>query len=183
MAGARPPRRRVVALPTTTTTTTQSKKAELAKEAAARGLDAEQAERLNVTAAVAERKAQTKKEYFEWNVYNDDSQYRAHQKRLASLPKATVPDDDASTAASGGASLAPGEALDPTAAGVVPGAVPVREAALNRLVDSLHAQALKRAKFHRHRTEVDEGDIDFISDANQVYNKKLARAFDKYTGA
>jgi len=66
--------------------------------------------------------------------------------------------------------------------GVISGsAPPVREAALNRLVDSLHAQALKRSNFHRHRTEIDEGDVDFISDANAKYNKSLSRAFDKYT--
>lgn len=77
--------------------------------------------------------------------------------------------------------LEPGEALDPSAAVTGSNAPPVREAALNRLVDSLHAQALKRTKFHRHRLEVTEGDVDYINDANEKYNKKLSRAFDKYT--
>ena len=155
----------------------------MAKEAAERGLDAEQAERLNVTAATAERKTGGKKEYFDWIVFNDESQHRAHKKRVASMPKSAATMSATSTSTTSTSELAEGEAFDLTASGgVVPGAVPVREAALNRLVDSLHAQANKRAKFRRHRTEIDEGDVDFISDANQQYNKKLARAFDKYTG-
>jgi hypothetical protein len=95
------------------------------------------------------------------------------------MPK-SVATSDTSTAAASSTTLEPGEALDPSAA-VIGNNVPVREAALNRLVDSLHAQALKRTKFHRHRLEVAEGDVDYISDANEKYNKKLSRAFDKYT--
>ena len=97
------------------------------------------------------------------------------------MPKGVASSDTAASATSSTtATLQAGEALDPSSV-VVGGDAPVREAALNRLVDSLHTQALKRSKFHRHRLEIVEGDVDFINDSNEKYNKKLARAFDKYT--
>jgi hypothetical protein len=101
------------------------------------------------------RQAKVKKESFDWNCYNDDSQYHAHKKRIASMPKVASEisargdvDDLVGERADGAdVALAPGEALDPMTTGVISGtAPPVREAALNRLVDGLHAQVSVRTQ-------------------------------------
>jgi SYF2 splicing factor len=38
-----------------------------------------------------------------------------------------------------------------------------------------------RAKFSRRRTEYEAEDIDYINDRNKHFNKKIKRAYDKYT--
>jgi len=39
----------------------------------------------------------------------------------------------------------------------------------------------KRGKFSRKRLNEDEGDITYINEHNKVFNKKIARYYDKYT--
>ncbi|KAI9567717.1 SYF2 splicing factor-domain-containing protein [Boletus coccyginus] len=39
----------------------------------------------------------------------------------------------------------------------------------------------KKAKFSRKRLNEDEGDITYINERNRVFNKKIARYYDKYT--
>lgn len=38
-----------------------------------------------------------------------------------------------------------------------------------------------RSKFSRRRTQRDDDDVNFINDRNKRFNKKISRAFDKYT--
>jgi pre-mRNA-splicing factor SYF2 len=38
-----------------------------------------------------------------------------------------------------------------------------------------------RGKFSRRRTEYEGADVDYINDRNKHFNKKIKRAFDKYT--
>lgn len=181
----------------------REKQEELKKEAAERGLDPERAKLLNTTAAVAERqsRAHGEKKYFEWDMFNDDAQFRHHKKLVnKSLPDAKKPrtataaddddgDDNAADDAVAAAHISAAQADDADAAAALDPAqnaalgrssVP-REQALNRLVDTLHASAEKRAQFSRRRTEHEEADVDYINSKNKIFNKKLAKAYDSYS--
>jgi len=52
---------------------------------------------------------------------------------------------------------------------------------VNRMVDELEKSIAKRALFTRRRTFYEDADIDYINERNRVFNKKIARAFDKST--
>ncbi|KIY70252.1 SYF2-domain-containing protein [Cylindrobasidium torrendii FP15055 ss-10] len=55
------------------------------------------------------------------------------------------------------------------------------EEAIDRLVAKLNKDADKKSKFSRKRANEDEGDITYINEHNRVFNKKIARYYDKYT--
>lgn len=49
-----------------------------------------------------------------------------------------------------------------------------------RLTQSIK-QGKRKEKFSRRRTENSAADIDYINDRNKHFNKKIKRAYDKYT--
>lgn len=49
------------------------------------------------------------------------------------------------------------------------------------MVDEMKQLDEKRKKYSRRRTHRDERDVDFVNDRNQHFNKKIERAFGKYT--
>ncbi|TFK25418.1 mRNA splicing factor SYF2 [Coprinopsis marcescibilis] len=53
--------------------------------------------------------------------------------------------------------------------------------AIDRVVGKINKDIDKKAKFHRKRVNEDEGDITYINEHNRVFNKKIARYYDKYT--
>jgi len=55
------------------------------------------------------------------------------------------------------------------------------EEAIDRVVAKLNIDIDKRGKFSRKRLNEDEGDITYINEHNKVFNKKIARYYDKYT--
>ena len=55
------------------------------------------------------------------------------------------------------------------------------ERAVRRMAKELEGRAQQRSKFSRRRPEVPGADVDAINDRNAHFNKKLKRAFDKYT--
>ncbi|KAG8744757.1 hypothetical protein FRC10_009522 [Ceratobasidium sp. 414] len=55
------------------------------------------------------------------------------------------------------------------------------EEAIDRVVSKLNLDIDKRAKFSRKRVNEEEGDITYINERNRVFNKKIARFYDKYT--
>lgn len=55
------------------------------------------------------------------------------------------------------------------------------EEAIDRVVDKLALDNEKRKKFSRKRANDDKGDITYINERNRVFNKKIARYYDKYT--
>ncbi|KAF8328687.1 SYF2 splicing factor-domain-containing protein [Cantharellus anzutake] len=55
------------------------------------------------------------------------------------------------------------------------------EEAIDRVVAKLNLDLDKRGKFSRKRLNDDEGDITYINEHNKVFNKKIARYYDKYT--
>ena len=49
------------------------------------------------------------------------------------------------------------------------------------MAQELNEKKERNKKFSRRRTELDGADVDYINDRNQHFNKKIKRAFDKYT--
>ncbi|KAF5365323.1 hypothetical protein D9758_005418 [Tetrapyrgos nigripes] len=55
------------------------------------------------------------------------------------------------------------------------------EEAIDRVVSKINRDIDKKGKFSRKRLNEDEGDITYINEHNRVFNKKIARYYDKYT--
>ncbi|KAL0946221.1 hypothetical protein HGRIS_012480 [Hohenbuehelia grisea] len=55
------------------------------------------------------------------------------------------------------------------------------EDAIDRVVGKINKDIDKKKKFSRKRANEDEGDITYINEHNRVFNKKIARYYDKYT--
>ncbi|KAJ3759850.1 SYF2 splicing factor-domain-containing protein [Lentinula raphanica] len=55
------------------------------------------------------------------------------------------------------------------------------EDAIDRMVSKINKDIDKKSKFSRKRPNEDEGDITYINEHNRVFNKKIARYYDKYT--
>ncbi|KAJ7355811.1 SYF2-domain-containing protein [Mycena albidolilacea] len=55
------------------------------------------------------------------------------------------------------------------------------EDAIDRMVGKINKDIDKKSKFSRKRPNEDEGDITYINEHNRVFNKKIARYYDKYT--
>ena len=108
-----------------------------------------------------------RKAAFGWDVFNNDSLQKAYEKRLDTLPAA-----DQLTVATGTLDLDPlaygGERIDDPDA-------------LERMAAELEQRAEQHAKFSRRRPDVPGADVDSINHRNLHFNKKLKRAFDKYT--
>jgi cyclophilin family peptidyl-prolyl cis-trans isomerase len=112
---------------------------------------------LNVTAERAgvisnkRAKKEKNKASFGWNVFNQDSLYKAHEKRLAKI------------------------------APINPNASKDSEQGVERMLTELHEHEALRSKFSRRRTHLDGKDVDYINDRNKHFNAKISRSFDKYT--
>jgi hypothetical protein len=52
---------------------------------------------------------------------------------------------------------------------------------VDAMVKELEEQANRRSQFSRRRTHNEDADVTFINERNRNFNKKIARAFDKYT--
>ncbi|KAJ7885987.1 SYF2 splicing factor-domain-containing protein [Mycena leptocephala] len=55
------------------------------------------------------------------------------------------------------------------------------EDAIDRVVGKINRDIDKKSKFSRKRPNEEEGDITYINEHNRVFNKKIARYYDKYT--
>jgi len=55
------------------------------------------------------------------------------------------------------------------------------EEAIDRVIGKINADIDKKKKFSRKRNNEDDGDITYINERNKVFNKKIARYYDKYT--
>lgn len=49
------------------------------------------------------------------------------------------------------------------------------------MAKELETHIEKRSKFSRRRRRLEEEDVTYINERNRNYNKKISRAFDKYT--
>mmetsp|Transcript_273 Transcript_273/g.501 ORF Transcript_273/g.501 Transcript_273/m.501 type:complete len:460 (-) Transcript_273:172-1551(-) len=117
-----------------------------------------------------QRKAEKKeanRATFGWEAFTAEAGYKAYSKRLGKLPPPPEPVD------------APSAPMNPLRYGKV--GTKVSEVGLNRLVSELEGREEERKKYSRRRTAHDGATVDFINDKNEHFNKKIKRAFDKYT--
>jgi cyclophilin family peptidyl-prolyl cis-trans isomerase len=143
----------------------------------ARGEDPEKAY-LNQTVEHCEvlskkkKKKDKHKASFGWDVFNEDALYKAYKKRLKNLPDqsaARLTKDPSELYPEARKNLADGKQVATSADG------------LERMTAELEERRNKAKQFSRRRTVQDGADVNYINDRNQHFNKKIARAFDKYT--
>ncbi|GAB4822098.1 hypothetical protein N2152v2_009144 [Parachlorella kessleri] len=141
------------------------------------GLDPSQAYRLETaeTAEAIYQKKQKKQAPQGWEAFNQQSLYNAYEKRAAAiLPNAE--EYEAAKAADPEFYRA-GDSLQYGGSGKVP------EAAIDRMVAELNNRQSDRDKFSRRRRHREDKDVDYINERNAHFNKKIERAFGKYTQA
>lgn len=102
---------------------------------------------------------------FGWDVFNQDTLYRAYKSRL----KNVQPNADKDKIFRDANSLDYASNAQPT------------QGAIDHMVSELEQTAARRAKFSRRRGVNEDADIDSINERNRVFNKKVKRAFDQYT--
>jgi pre-mRNA-splicing factor SYF2 len=107
-----------------------------------------------------------------WDVFNNEAQYRNYKKKMRHAAS--------EGRAASGEDLVDGGDPDPLAYGQAP---PVSQDRVQALVEDMHDAAMRRASFSRRRTFNEEKDVTYINRRNEVYNKKIERAFDPYTYA
>lgn len=153
----------------------EEKKKRLEKQLDANGLDVSKAFMLDTQEAAEVKYKKWDKEPapFGWDVFNQRSLYKAYKKRTKHVSvtmedylKAKESDPDFFR---DGASLQYGKAPD------------IPEENVDRMVKELEEVASKRKAFSRRRKFHDEKDIDSINDRNEHFNRKIERAFGKYT--
>lgn len=130
---------------------------------------------LNETVEVVEmREAKKKKgnpDAFGWDVFNQDSLYRAHDKRLKHMHFDENAYKAQKEAAGSGAesSMVPGFGFQPS------------QEAKDRLQEAMDIATDKKGKFSRRRQFIEEEDATYVNERNRNFNKKLQRAFGAYT--
>ncbi|GAX82144.1 hypothetical protein CEUSTIGMA_g9572.t1 [Chlamydomonas eustigma] len=139
------------------------------------GLDPSQSHRLDtVEQAELQYKKKEKKEAPDgWDVFNSKTLYNAYLKRAE---KAPYSQEDYEAA----------KARDPnfylTADSLHHGKAPdIPQSNIDKMVSELTERERNRAEFSRRRAFRDSKDIDYINDRNAHFNKKIERAFGKYT--
>ena len=144
-----------------------------AEEAEQGGARSELDMRMEVTAeAAAERQAKETKKgkrraEYGWDVFNNEAQYRHYKKQSRRAA-------DDGRAAVGDEVVDEGDP-DPLAYGQAP---PIAKERVQALVEDMHDAALRRANWSRRRTFNEDKDVTYINKRNEVYNKKIERAFD-----
>ena len=117
-----------------------------------------------------EDKKQKRRAEHGWDVYNNEAQYRHYKKQTNRVAQD-------GRAAAGDEVLDEGDP-DPLAYGQAP---PVSKERVQALVEDMHDAAVRRASWSRRRTFHEDRDVTYINKRNEVFNKKIERAFDPYT--
>ncbi|CAM9591222.1 unnamed protein product [Heterosigma akashiwo] len=113
----------------------------------------------------AKKKKDKKAAAFGWDVFNADSLRRAYKGRLQHLPKGD----------GGGGGGGDGDPASFTSAGTL------RTNRLNKSGDQMAPCGTPELICTRRRMELEGADVDYINDRNKHFNKKIKRAYDKYT--
>lgn len=149
---------------------------------AAAGITKDKAYLLQTTeeAEAQYRKREKKDAAFGWDIFNSKSIYRAHKKRIRDMPVDEITAESALAAKDDGDDYDHGGADSPTAILQSVQHKP-SEAALERMAGELNARQGQRGNFSRRRRFYEEKDIDGINERNDHFNRKIERAFGKYT--
>ena len=92
---------------------------------------------------------------FGWDVFNDDSLYRAYNKRTKKMEDELKNNPELYN-----------ELTD--------------EQKLERMAEDIEEQIAKRGQFSRRRMFIEEKDVDYINDRNRKFNEKLERNYSRY---
>jgi len=120
------------------------------------------------------REAKKKKgnpDAFGWDVFNQDSLYRAHDTRLKHMTfdEKAYTEQKEKVEAQGDAAMASGFGFQPS------------EEGKERLQEAMDKMVAKKGDFSRRRLHVAEEDATYVNERNRHFNKKLQRAFGAYT--
>jgi len=109
---------------------------------------------------------------FGWNVFNADTLYSAYNKRIKNHNKrnAGFIRDTKTLSNADSLDYAQNDGQDH-----------ISEENVEHMVNELNEQIGKRKKFQRRRTHYQEADVSYINKRNMVFNKKVDRAYSKYT--
>lgn len=110
-------------------------------------------------------------EAFGWDAFNQDSLYRAHDKRLKHMvfDEEAYKDQQEQLQSGQSASMVAGFGFQPTAE------------AKDRLRDAMDKIIDKKKDFSRRRQFIADEDATYVNERNRHFNKKLQRAFGAYT--
>jgi len=106
-----------------------------------------------------------------WDVFNNEAQHRHYKKRVRRA------EEDGRVGVDEDADGVPRLGM----ADHFQAAPPVPQAKLAALADDMNEAALRNAQFSRRRTFDEDKDVTYINRRNEVFNKKIERAFDPYT--
>eukprot|EP00803_Ostreobium_quekettii_P002717 evm.model.scf_361.10 EVM.evm.TU.scf_361.10 scf_361:88853-94390(-) len=128
------------------------------------------------SAEVAQAKHEKQKEKptpFGWDAFNQKTLYKAYEKRAEQVPY-TLEDYEEEKKRN------PDFYGD--ASGLEYGRTPdVPEENVDKMVGELNEAQRRRQQFSRRRRHYEDKDIDYINDRNAHFNKKIERAFGKFT--
>ena len=110
-------------------------------------------------------KKQRKDESFGWNVFNPDTLYRAHDKRTAALGPNVDAYKKHEELVSSGIAHKPSED------------------ATNRVSEMMAKAAESKSKFSRRRAFNEDDEVNYISERNRHFNKKIERSFGQATAS
>jgi len=120
-----------------------------------------------------EEQKEKSKRCFGWDVFNQDSLLRAHEKNLAQM--------DFSEDAYNSQAISRGDSFYEGHQSLNAHVFKATEEAKERVAASMQHAAERRQKFSRRRTTLDDEDISGINEQNRHFNKKVQRAFGEYT--
>lgn len=106
---------------------------------------------------------------FGWDVFNQDSLYRAHEKRLKNVEFDQEAYDRQKESEGDNTSLFSGFGHKPS------------DAEKDKLQQALEKMQDKKKEFSRRRMFNADEDCNFVNDRNRVFNKKMERFFGEYT--
>ncbi|GAU18029.1 hypothetical protein TSUD_51400 [Trifolium subterraneum] len=153
----------------------EDRKRKIGKLLDANGLDMTKAYMLDTQEAAEEKYKKWEKDPapFGWDVFNQRTLYNAYKKRTKNI-EVDVEEYNRMKEA------------DPEfyrdASSLQYGKAPkISEDKIDKMVQELKDRDAKRGSFSRRRTFREEKDVDSINDRNEHFNKKIERAFGKYT--
>lgn len=106
---------------------------------------------------------------FGWDVFNQDSLYRAHDKRLKHVQFDEKAYQEQMDKSQDDSAMFGGFGFQAT------------EAGKERLQQAMDGIMAKKKDFSRRRMYVDDEDRTYINERNRIFNKKIQRAFGAYT--
>ena len=94
-------------------------------------------------------------ETFGWDVFNDDSLYKAYTKRTKKIEREIKQNPDLLTELT-------------------------EDQKKHRMAEEVEEQIAKRGQFSRRRAFVEDKDVDYINERNRKFNEKLERNYSRY---